>query len=69
MSESIAEGRGYLPSIPHDEHGDPISLEAMFSHEDVLTYEGHSELREAMAARVAKMRMIRPAKNKIVTPD
>jgi hypothetical protein len=69
LSESIAEGRGYLPSIPHDENGDPISLEAMFSHEDVLTYEGHSELREAMAARVAKMRMIRPAKNKIVTPD
>jgi hypothetical protein len=47
----------YLPSIPLDEHGNPIEIGA-FTNECL---HGHSELREVMAKRVCQFDLKRPA--------
>ena len=57
--------RHYLPSIPHEENGDPVSLDPLFDKEEVQAYEGFSGLREAMVDRVARKKLTRPAGNRI----
>jgi len=54
-------GYSYLPSIPEDENGDPIRLDAIFNG----SFAGHSELRQRMAQRVQSLQLTRPAANKL----
>jgi hypothetical protein len=65
MSVAVAEGRAFLPSVPHDESGDPINLDPTFSSNDFDGYQGFSGLREAMADRVQGMQLTRPASNRL----
>jgi hypothetical protein len=65
MTAAVAEGRGYLPTVPHDENGDPVQLAALFNDQHILSYAGHSELREAMARRIKRLGLHRPASNRI----
>jgi DDE superfamily endonuclease len=57
--------QSYLPTIPHKQNGDPVSLDKLFSTEDFQTYDGFSGLQEAMANRVAWKKLTRPASNKL----
>ena len=50
----------YIPTVPHNEDGDPVALDAAF--EGVI--EGHSFLREFMATRVQRKQLERPSNNK-----
>ena len=54
-------GPGYLPSIPHDENGNPIDIEAVFAG---LSQRGYSELRERMVDRVEALGLERPLLNR-----
>jgi DDE superfamily endonuclease len=49
----------YLPTVPHDVNGDPIDLGELFKG----ISEGHSHLREHMAARVEQQRLKRQGNN------
>jgi hypothetical protein len=51
---------GYIPSVPHDIEGDPVSLYTVFD----CVSDGHSFLREYMASRVEKKQLQRPVVNK-----
>ena len=55
----------YLPTTPHEENGDPVVLQPLFEAEEVQAYDGFSGLREAMADRVARKKLTRPAGNKL----
>ena len=65
MSGAIREGRGFIPTVPHDENGDPIELDPLFNNDNVQTFRGYSELRECMAVRVENKMLTRPVANKI----
>jgi hypothetical protein len=65
MSVAVSEGRAFLPSVPHDESGDPINLDPTFSSNDFDGCQGFSGLREAMADRVQGMQLTRPASNRL----
>lgn len=56
-----AHGSSHLPSVPEDENGDPIRLDATFTG----SFAGHSELRQRMAERVKRLQLTRPASNKL----
>ena len=64
MKEVDAEtaGRLFLPSMPDDENGDPIDLEATFG---ATKRSGHSDCREWMVDRIEKRQLKRPAANRI----
>jgi DDE superfamily endonuclease len=49
----------YIPSVPHDDEGDPVALDA--AYDGVL--DGHSYLREYMAKRVERKQLQRPGNN------
>lgn len=49
----------YTPTVPHDINGDPIDLGELFKG----TSEGHSHLREHMAAKVAASGLTRQGNN------
>ena len=49
----------YIPSVPHNEEGDPVALDAAFDG----VMEGHSFLREYMATRVQKKQLQRSSSN------
>jgi hypothetical protein len=52
---------GYMPSIPHDENGNPIDIKAVFSG---LHHRGYSQLRgEKMSERVQALGLERPVSN------
>ena len=52
----------YIPSVPHNDEGDPVTLvDAAFEG----VSEGHSFLREYMATRVQKKQLQRPSNNSI----
>jgi DDE superfamily endonuclease len=53
---------GYMPTIPHDENGEPIDTEAVFAG---LAHKGTSQLREHMADRVASLGLERPVSNRL----
>ena len=63
-SEAVNEGRGFIPSVPHDENGDPIQLDPLFNNDQVPNHRGYSELRECMALRVENKMLSRPAANR-----
>jgi DDE superfamily endonuclease len=65
MTAAVAEGRGYLPSVPEDENGDPVNLDPIFNTASIASIAGHSELREAMARRIERLGLKRPASNRI----
>lgn len=54
-----------LPSIPHEENGDPVQLDSLYQHEEFRAYDGYSGLREAMADRVARKKLTRPFRNRL----
>ena len=58
--EFEASVNGYMPTVPHDEHGDPVELSELFKG----TIEGHSHLRESMARTVKAWTMERPFANR-----
>ena len=62
ITEKEITGPGYMPSVPHDENGDPIDIEAVFSS---IAHRGYSELRERMADRVERKGLQRPVSNKL----
>ena len=49
----------YIPTLPHNEDGDPVALDAAFDG----VIEGDSFLREYMATRVQKKQLQRPSNN------
>lgn len=49
----------YIPTVPHDSNGDPIDLGELFKG----TSDGHSHLREHMAAKVAARHLSRQGNN------
>ena len=49
----------YIPTVPHDERGDPIDLGELLK----ITMQGHSHLREHMAGRVANSLLKRRGAN------
>jgi DDE superfamily endonuclease len=51
---------GYVPTVPHNNNGDPIDLEGLFAG----TFDGYSHLREHMANRVHSLQLERPAQDK-----
>jgi len=54
VREMIEDGRSsYHPTVPHDNDGNPVSLQALFHG----TIDGHSHLREAMATRVRDLQL------------
>lgn len=53
---------GYMPSVPHDENGDPIDTEAVFAG---IAGRGQSHLREKMAERVEALGLQRPVSNRL----
>ena len=55
---------GYLASVPEYPNGDPMEVDPILFAGDDL-FRGRSDLREHMANRVAKLKMARPASNKI----
>ena len=65
MSKAVSEGRAYLPSTPHEANGDPVVLQPLFDQAEIPSLVGHSELREAMAARVQRLSLERPVGNRI----
>lgn len=65
LSQAVREGRGYLPSTPHEANGDPVVLDPAFDHGNIPRCTGHSELREAMVRRVERKLLKRPAANRI----
>lgn len=58
---STSNGPRYLPAVPHDDDGDAIDLNPLTS--PVLR--GYSELRERMLQRVKRLKLKRPAGNRI----
>ena len=60
--ERSRTGPGYMPSVPHDENGDPVDTDKLFSG---LASRGHSELRERMVDRVELLQLVRPVENRI----
>ena len=36
--DAVKEGRGYIPSVPHDENGDPVQLDPLFNNDSVQTH-------------------------------
>jgi hypothetical protein len=52
----------YIPSVPHDDEGDPVVL-VDTAFDGVL--DGHSYLREYMATRVATKQLLRPGNSTI----
>jgi DDE superfamily endonuclease len=65
LNDAIRQGRGYVPTIPHEEDGDPVDLEPLFNTNLMPSFRGYSELREAMADRVKRMRLVRPVDNRL----
>jgi hypothetical protein len=55
----------YIPSVPHDEDGDPVQLLHAFQG----TNDGHSMLREYMATRVQQKQLQRPSANRRPNED
>jgi DDE superfamily endonuclease len=53
----------YIPSVPHNEDGDPVQLVHAFQG----TNDGHSMLREYMATRVEQKKLQRPSANRAST--
>jgi hypothetical protein len=53
--------RSYIPSQPEDEDGDPIELQS-----SSIRFPGLSFVRERMVERVARLKLSRPAGNRIV---
>jgi hypothetical protein len=54
------EAPGYIPTVPHDVNGEPVSLDGAFE----TISDGHSFLREYMATRVEKKQFQHPVSNK-----
>jgi hypothetical protein len=65
LNDVIRQGRGYVPSIPHEADGDPVNLEPLFNTDIMPSYRGYSELREAMANRVRRLKLVRPVENRL----
>jgi len=61
IREIASNGPSYHPTVPEDENGDPILLDRLFQG----TIQGQSLLREAMADRVQRLQLMRPASNRI----
>jgi len=61
VRETRRGGLSYLPSVPEDEDGNPIRLDALVTG----TFEGHSELRLRMVERVQRLRLVRPEANRL----
>jgi len=59
--ETRQGGFSCLPSVPEDEHGNPIRLDALVTG----AFEGHSELRLRMVERVKRLRLVRPESNRL----
>jgi len=55
------QGHSHLPSIPEDDAGNPIRLDALFEG----AFDGHSELRQRMAECASRLALSRPASNKL----
>lgn len=51
----------YLVSVPEDENGNPVRLDALFTG----SFECHSELRQRMAERVGRLQLTRPVSNRL----
>jgi DDE superfamily endonuclease len=65
LSATIQQGRAYIPSVPHEEDGDPVELQGLFDMTAMPTFRGHSELREAMADKVHRKGLKRPVENRL----
>lgn len=62
MEDEVCNNHSYMPSVPHDEDGEPINVEALFSG---LVHRGYSELRERMGDRVKQLGLRRPVSNRL----